>query len=194
MTNTPTPAQQELVTWWLDTAGGDIDSSIDKIVEYGGSGPAVDLIEVGRRLADLGNLRGQTIEELTELGIAFYLSSKVSRWFAAIKEGRRPSDDTLLDIVYYGMMARRNRAVGGWPVGPIDRPPWRLSRGLAEPNASGWPTTEPPPRVQFVDGDQTVWRWDQLNKKWYPVGSSLCPFADASNDHCTGHDWSEFSR
>jgi hypothetical protein len=115
----------ELVEWWMSVTRTDIEGMADKIVEYGGSGPAVDLIETGRRLADLG---GQVVddEEATELGIAFYLSSKVSRWFAAIKEGRRPSDDTLLDIVIYGMMARRNRAVGGWPIGrswvPGDRP------------------------------------------------------------------------
>ena len=114
----PTPAPlhwaDELRQWWNGTADRDISSSLDKIVEYGGSGPAYDLLATGHDLAAM-NGRRVTDEEAVELAVMMYLSSKVNRWLAAAKDGRRPSDDTLLDIVYYGMMARRNRAVGGWP-------------------------------------------------------------------------------
>lgn len=105
----------ELRQWWNRTADCDISSSLDKIVAYGGSGPAYDLVATGHDLAAM-NGRKVSDEEAVEMGIAFYLSSKVNRWMAAIIDGRRPSDDTILDITYYSMMARRNRAVGGWPI------------------------------------------------------------------------------
>ena len=105
----------ELRAWWIGTADRDISESLDKIVQYGGSGPAYDLVATGHDLAAM-NGRKVTDEEAVEMGIAFYLSSKVNRWMAAIIDGRRPSDDTILDITYYSMMARRNRAVGGWPI------------------------------------------------------------------------------
>lgn len=105
----------ELETWWVDTCARDIAGSMDKIVAYGGRGAAYDLIATGHDLAAM-NGRTVTDEEAVELAILFYLSSKVNRMMAAVIDGRRGSDDTLLDIVYYGMMARRNRVVGGWPV------------------------------------------------------------------------------
>lgn len=105
----------ELREWWTATADSDISGSLDKIVEYGGSGPAYDLLATGHDLAAM-NGRRVSDEEAVELAIMMYLSSKVNRWLAAAKDGRRPSDDTLLDITYYSLMARRNRAVGGWPV------------------------------------------------------------------------------
>lgn len=108
---------QGLEDWWVNTATHDIENSIEKVVEYGGRGSAYDLIATGH---DLASLNGRRVgdEEAVELAILSYLSSKVNRWFAAAIDGRRPSDDTLLDIAFYAMMARRNRAVGGWPVAP----------------------------------------------------------------------------
>lgn len=105
----------QLRQWWISTADRDISESLDKIVQYGGSGPAYDLVSTGHDLAAM-NGRKVSDEEAVEMGIVFYLSSKVNRWMAAVIDGRRPSDDTLLDITYYSMMARRNRAVGGWPI------------------------------------------------------------------------------
>lgn len=105
----------ELRAWWLTTADSDIGGSLDKVVAYGGSGAAYDLVATGHDLAAM-NHRKVSDEEAVEIAIAFYLSSKVNRWMAAIIDGRRPSDDTLLDISYYAMMSRRNRAVGGWPI------------------------------------------------------------------------------
>lgn len=105
----------ELRQWWVSTADRDISGSLDKIVAYGGAGAAYDLVATGHDLAAM-NHRKVSDEEAVEIAIAFYLSSKVNRWMAAIIDGRRPSDDTLLDISYYAMMSRRNRAVGGWPI------------------------------------------------------------------------------
>lgn len=105
----------ELETWWIETATTDIGGSIQKIAEYGGSGPAYDLLATGHDLAAMNGRRVDD-EEAVELAILFYLSSKVNRMLAAAIDGRRGSDDTLLDISYYAFMARRNRVVGGWPV------------------------------------------------------------------------------
>lgn len=104
----------ELRAWWISTADRDISGSLDKIVAYGGRGAAYDLIATGR---DLAAMNGRVVgdEEATELGILFYLSSKLHRMMAAAIDGRRASDDTLLDTAFYSMMLRRNRAVGGWP-------------------------------------------------------------------------------
>ncbi len=106
----------ELRQWWIRTTTEDIDNSIDKIREYGGSGPARDLLEVGHLLAKVAG-REVSDEEATELGVFFYSRSKFARWAAAILDGRRPSDDTLYDLTYYLMMARRARYAGGWPAG-----------------------------------------------------------------------------
>lgn len=101
--------------WWLDNADKAINLVAPKAVEYS----AVDLIEYGRTLAlvmDLDHVLSD--EEATEIGIWGYLVGKVARWTGAIKEGRRVSADTVLDIKIYATMAERNRDVGGWPFGP----------------------------------------------------------------------------
>lgn len=103
--------------WWMKTAKEHYDAVGPKADEYGGKGVARDLVDIGLRVARLQS-RYVTDEEAVELGIQFYLAGKVARWDAAILDGRRVSDDTLLDIVIYGMMALRNRAVNGWPNGP----------------------------------------------------------------------------
>lgn len=112
-------ALDELLQWWQNTAAADIERSVEKIREYGGSGAARDLIATGRELASLSD-RKLDDEAAVELGIYFYMQSKLARWGAAIYEGRRPSDDTIFDLSFYAMMARRNRVVGGWPFPPTD--------------------------------------------------------------------------
>jgi hypothetical protein len=105
----------ELVKWWTDTAREDINQAAGKIREYGGDGPAEDLIAIGEEIL---RMRGQTVVDrgaAQEAGIYFYLRGKIGRWATAIREGRQVSDDTLLDIAFYAMMARRVRAVGAWP-------------------------------------------------------------------------------
>lgn len=109
----------DLIGWWGNTTGADIKEMLPKLLEYGGSGPAVDLVDVGTFLYQMyGGAGTPSAETATELGIAFYLISKIARWKAALLEGERPSNDTLKDITVYSMMARRNRQAGGWPVGP----------------------------------------------------------------------------
>lgn len=112
---------QGLEDWWVNTATHDIESSLEKIVQYGGSGSAYDLIATGH---DLAALNGRTVgdEEAAELAVLWYLASKVNRMMAAAIDGRRGSDDTALDISYYSFMLRRIRAVGGWPIAPAATP------------------------------------------------------------------------
>jgi len=100
--------------WWLERAQQEIEKTVPKAIEYS----SVDLTEYGRTLALVLGRGDVTAEEATEIGIWGYMVGKVARWTGAIKEGRRPSDDTLLDISVYTKMAQRNRDVGGWPHAP----------------------------------------------------------------------------
>jgi cell division septum initiation protein DivIVA len=111
--------------WWMDKAAAEVEPLIAKMTEYGGEGRAVDLHEIGRALLGAGvqvpnpgtdDITEETVDEvMSEMGIYFYLVGKFSRWQAAVAEGRRVSDDTLLDIGIYVRMAQRIREVGGWP-------------------------------------------------------------------------------
>lgn len=108
---------RELEEFWHGEADKEIDLVVPKAIEYGGHGRAVDLVDIGK---DLLRSQGVAEEEITdewatEVGIYFYLRGKISRWTAAITEGKRVSDDTLLDISIYCRMAQRVRQVGGWP-------------------------------------------------------------------------------
>ena len=107
---------QELEEWWHGQAADEVEPLLKKMTEYGGRGRAVDLIDIG---VELGRLMGRediSDAEATELGIYFYVRGKFSRWFAALSEGNRVSDDTLYDIGIYIRMAQRVRKTGGWPV------------------------------------------------------------------------------
>lgn len=106
---------QDLATWWMSRAASEVDPMVKKAAEYGGGGRAGDLIEIGRAMTASGVASGDSDEELTELSIYFYLVGKFARWQAAIKEGRRVSDDTIYDIGIYTRMAQRNRDMGSWP-------------------------------------------------------------------------------
>ena len=115
MTNPEQFDADELQLWWLDTAHDEIFPLTKKMVEYGGNGRAIDLIEIGRNLARLSK-RDVDDAEATELGIYFYLLGKMGRWTAAVQEGRRVSDDTLHDIAIYTKMVQRTRQKGAWPI------------------------------------------------------------------------------
>ena len=97
----------DVVAWWGQTADQDCDAFAPKFKEYGSE----DLMEIGRTMASIAGIE-VTDEEATEIGIYFYLVGKVARWTEALKSRTRPSDDTLLDISTYAMMARMNRAGG----------------------------------------------------------------------------------
>lgn len=101
---------QELFEWWYQVAGTDATKIVPKAVEYGSG----DLIEMGHALAETAG-RKVGDDEAAELGIWFYMLGKMARWTNAVKRGERVSDDTLLDMTAYAMMARRVRDVGGWP-------------------------------------------------------------------------------
>lgn len=106
-----------LKDWWVDDAALAIGAIAPKAVEYSSQ----DLADLGRDMAEmLGLDHFSSVEEFTELGIYFYLIGKFARWKGAIKEKRRPSDDTIFDIKVYATMAQRNRAVGGWPFAPTE--------------------------------------------------------------------------
>lgn len=113
-----TPEEQRVAAalndWWMDVSLSEADATVPKAVEYS----SIDLTEYGRTLAMVMGRGNVSDEEATEIGIWGYLVGKIARWTGAIKEGRRPSEDTLLDISVYTKMAQRNRAVGGWPFAP----------------------------------------------------------------------------
>lgn len=111
------PAYEALKDWWVDNAVLQAAAVVPKALEYSSE----DLAEIGRTMANLLGLPVNSMEEANELGIYFYLVGKLARWGGAIKEGRRPSDDTIYDLVIYAIMAQRNRAVGGWPFGPEEK-------------------------------------------------------------------------
>lgn len=112
----------ELENWWVAKARAEIEPMVAKMAEYGGDGRAIDLYQIGRELVESG-VNTPTMEDdddydeawNAELGIYFYLVGKFARWKAAVQEGRKVSDDTLLDIGIYIRMAQRIREVGGWP-------------------------------------------------------------------------------
>lgn len=101
-----------LADWWMTQAEAEIEATVDKAIEYS----STDLVDIGRTLARTAG-REVSDEEAAELGIFFYLQGKLSRWAGAIAAGKRPSDDTILDIGIYCRMAQRVRDVGGWPGG-----------------------------------------------------------------------------
>lgn len=100
----------ELEGWWIAKAQEEIERTVPKAVEYSSS----DLVDIGRGV--LGE--GRTDEEYAEAGVAFYALGKVSRIMGAIREGRRPSDDSWFDLGVYARMAERIREFGSWPGEP----------------------------------------------------------------------------
>ena len=109
--NTQDHNERTLQNWWADTAAQDAEKVVPKAVEYG----AGDLEEIGQTLAKVAGLETQSEAQATELGIYFYVVGKLARWTSAVERGYQVSDDTLLDLTTYLMMARRTRDVGGWP-------------------------------------------------------------------------------
>ena len=106
-----TRSENALKDWWADTSALDAEKVVPKAAEYG----AGDLAEIGHAMAKIAKMGNLSEAQATELGIYYYVVGKVARWTSAVEAGRRVSDDTLLDITTYSMMARRVRDVGGWP-------------------------------------------------------------------------------
>ncbi|HET7713860.1 MAG TPA: hypothetical protein VFK94_06495 [Patescibacteria group bacterium] len=97
---------KEVYDWWINTAATDFNKNREKIKEYG----AKDLEIMGVAIADHTNMATGM-----EQAIGFYLLGKIARAISAWNNERAPSDDTLYDITFYGMMLRRVREVGRWP-------------------------------------------------------------------------------
>lgn len=111
----------ELHDWWMSAAERDAKVAVAKADEYG----SYDLLLLGKMLADMVSFPldpGESPEETyAELGVLFYAAGKVARWVGAVKEGRRPSDDTIQDLKIYVTMVQRVRSAGGWPYGSGER-------------------------------------------------------------------------
>jgi hypothetical protein len=110
------PITGELAEWWRALSEKEIAQTIAKAQEYGGD----DLAYMGAILQDA--IRGpEVIREETsraaETAVAFYALGKITRIIGALKEGRKPSDDSWLDLHVYAGMAIRIRETGGWPNG-----------------------------------------------------------------------------
>lgn len=90
---------------WVDIAYSDVAAFAPKAAEYGSR----DLTEMGYSMA---RMAGREVEddEAYELGVYFYMLGKMGRWQAAVERGERVSDDTLLDMTTYSMMARLRRS------------------------------------------------------------------------------------
>lgn len=102
---------QPLYEWWMSTAREDAQKVVPKATEYGSE----SLVALGRTVEGLMGSEGHGEASASEVAIFVYLTGKMARWAAAIKRGDEVSDDTLLDITTYSMMARRIRDVGAWP-------------------------------------------------------------------------------
>lgn len=98
----------ELAEWWRNLAESEIEQTIAKTSEYGGD----DLTWMGSVLADCIENGAASPEEIA---IAFYALGKITRIIGAYKEGRRPSDDSWLDLHIYAGMGIRVREKGQWP-------------------------------------------------------------------------------
>lgn len=94
--------------WWDAICEADFEQMAPKIGEY----TSADLEIMGIVMDKWGiSAPGEGMEAAT----LWYILGKVARAVAAYREGRQPSEDTLHDIVVYGMMSRRIREIGTWP-------------------------------------------------------------------------------
>lgn len=108
--------------WWMAKSEADFERAIRGLSEYGSS----DLDAMGDVLVRMGMAgngeRGWNVVS-TRIGsvgaIGFYVLGKVTRWLGATKAGELPSNDTLLDVTVYSMMARFVVEHGAWSLGVI---------------------------------------------------------------------------
>lgn len=102
--------------WWAEEARKDAEQCLAKLIEYGSS----DLDIMAHSMLAVGGKIWEGVPDIErmrigrEMAIGFYLHGKVARAFGAFEHGRMPSDDTIGDIVRYGMMWKRVRETGEW--------------------------------------------------------------------------------
>lgn len=108
---------QMFVEWWIGVAVSDFIKTIPKAIEYGGhsTGPATDLLLIGRNLAELLDMHDAPDAVLMELGCWFYMQGKIARLVSDYKQKRSGKPDTWFDAHIYAMMARRIQDTGQWP-------------------------------------------------------------------------------
>jgi hypothetical protein len=104
------PAEQ-VRAWWLATAEADFNLIAPRIAEYA----SYDLDVLGRITLEMLNLPSEDRALRTEVACLWFAQAKIARALSAYKEGRTPSEDSLLDCNAYLMMARRAREAGSWP-------------------------------------------------------------------------------
>ncbi len=111
------PKVADLCTWWAEQAVTEIGTMLPRATEYGSE----DLLLIGRGLLAVRNAtekqRHVSDQECAEMGTLFYALGKIARGFSAYGQGKRPSEDTLLDLAIYTHMILRIRESGGWPWG-----------------------------------------------------------------------------
>ena len=105
---------ERLRRWWMETASGDFALIQDRVADYA----SYDLDILGRVTLEMVDLPADNPGIRAEVACLWFAQAKIARALSAYKEGRVPSDDTLLDLTTYSMMARRARAAGGWPGTP----------------------------------------------------------------------------
>lgn len=108
---------QQLKDWWMDTAAEDYKLIGHRIDDYA----SYDLDILGRITLEMVDLPADDPGLRAEVACLWFAQAKIARALSAYKEGRVPSEDTLLDLTTYSMMARRARSAGGWP-GTLSQP------------------------------------------------------------------------
>ena len=106
------PLTSDLAQWWVTQAETEVEQTIAKASEYGGD----DLEWMGQVLLDTMNTTAHPDVTPSEVAVAFYALGKITRIIGAYKEGRRPSNDSWLDLHVYAGMGIRVREVGKWPM------------------------------------------------------------------------------
>jgi hypothetical protein len=108
--------ETELEEWWLTTAIDDLQATVPKAEEYGGTGGgSADLRVMGDALGEFANLTSAPLAVRMELACWFYCLGKIARLISDYKAGRVGKPDTWHDMTVYTMMARRLQEVGQWP-------------------------------------------------------------------------------
>lgn len=110
------PPGDKLTEWWLQTTIADINKTVPKAVEYGGSMEgSADLHVMGDNLAVLLGWDQASEQVKQELGVWFYTQGKSARLISNYRHQEPGKSDTWFDITIYSLMARRIQEIGRWP-------------------------------------------------------------------------------
>lgn len=109
-------------TWWMAHAAADVERALRGLREYSSS----DLAIMGDAMRQVGAVPNRALfRDDTRFGvlssIGFYVLGKVARWLGSLGQGTMVSQDTLLDVVVYTMMARFVQEHGEWSQAAVAR-------------------------------------------------------------------------